>query len=86
MEVQVQKDMVDMNLDAAIEQKIMDQQDMHDMAKADMADINDEIADEMDEMAMEVTDVMTNEVDALIETVNNMFMERTAIVESIETD
>lgn len=86
MEVQVQKDMLDMNLDAAIEQKIMEQQDMHDMAKADMADVNDEIADEMDEMAMEVTETMTNEVDALIETVNNIFMERIAIVESIEDD
>lgn len=86
MEVQAQKDMLDMNLGAAIEQKIMEQQDMHDMAKADMADVNDEIADEMDEMAMEVTETMTNEVDALIETVNNMFMERIAIVESIEDD
>ena len=86
MEVQGVKDMVDMDLDAAIQQKIMEQQDLHDMAKADMADVNDEIADEMDEMAMMVTDEMTNEVDALIQTVNNVFAERQAIVEAIEDD
>lgn len=86
MEVSGMKDMVDLDLEAAIDQKIMEQQNMHDMAKADMADVNDEIADEMEEMAMEVTEEMTNEVDVLIETVNNLFMERIAIVEEIETD
>jgi hypothetical protein len=86
MEVSGMKDMVDLDLEAAIDQKIMEQQNMHDMAKADMADVNEEIADEMEEMAMEVTEEMTNEVDVLIETVNNLFMERIAIVEEIETD
>jgi thymidylate synthase len=80
------KDMTDIVLNAAIEAKILDQQAMHDMAKAEMGDVNDEIADEMDEMTMMVTEEMTDQVDALIETVNNAFMERQAIVEAIETD